>query len=270
MTLQLNLKAESYKIDKYNIYKFRKFFGSIKKQTPRLKKSGRYPASVYSIMQRRVELRRAPFDEKSKYPKSTLCEFIEQNWEKFYKSRDKAIADWNHVKTAWMDNYFDTGDGIVYHPDGKFKLVLDSQHLRNLTENIQLINGALPLEEGVYETLPGLEFSKKDREKKGTPWSFWQALARKDKTLLEAYVDTIRAEYQRRFAPNEDLKKSKIMRILVDNRVFSKSPEMRALCVYRLGSRSDVNGWYDLDNYDGLLVGLAPEAQGARKLPYTN
>jgi hypothetical protein len=175
------------------------------------------------------------------------------------------------VKSAWFNNYLDTGDGIADHPDGRSKLVLDSQHLRNLTSDTPLIDGALPLEDGVYETLPGLEFSKEDKEKyfgrafisklvKSNP--FWQALAR-DSALLDAFVDIIATEYQRKFAPNEDLGKLELMGAYLRDEA-PKSPQMRALYVSGLGGWSNVYGRVDLDDLNGRLVGLAPEAQGAR------
>ena len=42
-----------------------------------------------------------------------------------------------------------------------------------------------------------------------------------------------------------------------------KVPTIRAWCVRRLVYRSDAYGGYDLDNDDGRLVGIAPEALSA-------
>lgn len=230
MALQLNPTREAYKpFPKDGTDQYRKLMPQVIGDT-------RIPLSVSGVMQPRV------------------C----------------AVNAEDAVKSAWMDNYFYTGDGIAYHPDGKVKLVLDSQHLRNLKPDTALRDGALPLEDGAYESSPGLEFSRKDRERyfgqasisklvKSNP--FWQALAR-DKALLDACVDTVFAEYQRRFAPNEDLGKLELMGAFLRDEV-PKSPEMRALCVDWLEDWSSVRGWLNLDG-SGRLVGLAPEALVAK------
>ena len=63
----------------------REFYGQNVMQMPLLIADGRVPMSVSQLMQKRLDVRNAEAD----------------------------------VKTAWMDNYFDTGDGVVYHPDGR-------------------------------------------------------------------------------------------------------------------------------------------------------
>ncbi|MCX6741654.1 MAG: hypothetical protein NTX24_00565 [Candidatus Pacearchaeota archaeon] len=229
MALKLNDAREPY----------REFYGRNVEQMPKLVADKRVPLNVAGLMQRRLAVKSADAD----------------------------------VQTAWMDNYFDTGDAIAYHPDGKVKLVLDSQHLRNLTPESTLNNSALVLPAGVYETLQGPEFTRAKLEKYVGNWlksdqaktnPIWQALAR-DQTLLDAYVDHIFTEYQRRFAPKTDLKDITAMgAFIVDKDNLPKDVTMRALCVSRLVSRSYVLGGYALDYGSGRLVGLAPEAQVAK------
>jgi len=63
------------------------------------------------------------------------------------------------VNNAFIDNGFATGDGVIYHPNGKVKIVLDSQHLRTLTLESQINDrGALVLTEEAYRTVDGTEF----------------------------------------------------------------------------------------------------------------
>jgi hypothetical protein len=229
MALQLNDTREPYK----------EFYGPNKREMQKLVADGRTPMSVAGLMQRRLAV----------------------------KGAEPA------VQKAWMDNYFDSGDGIVYHPDGKVKLVLDSQHLRNLTPDTELVGGALVLPAGVYETLEGPEFTRAQLKKHVGNWlksdqaksnPMWQALAR-DQALLDAYVGHIYSEYQSRFAKTTDLKDiTAIGAFIVDQESLPKDVTMRALSVLRLESRSDVYGWCNLDLNYGRLVGLAPEAQGAR------
>jgi len=99
---------------------------------------------------------------------------------------------------------FNTSDAIVYHPDGRIKIVLDSEDLKNVNEHSHFIGGLLALPDGSYDSLDGLEFSpekvkdySKRREdqylgsqtKEGAKSDLiWNAVAR-DKKLLDDYVD---------------------------------------------------------------------------------
>jgi hypothetical protein len=90
---------------------YKEFYGRNTEQMPTLIAEGRVPMNVSQLMQRRLDYRNRPAE----------------------------------VKTAWMDNYFDTGDAVVYHPKGDVKIVLDSQTLREMTSESQRNNGALVL-----------------------------------------------------------------------------------------------------------------------------
>ena len=168
-------------------------------------------------------------------------------------------------KQDWKDNYFDTGDAIVYHPDGRVKIVLDSQLLRDINPKSELLNGALVLVDGVYETLQGPEFTREKlakiterdlalEEVKTHP--FWQTLAR-DGALLNEYADSMGAEMKQRF------KYDSIMGVYLAS--AEKKPTARAACVYGLvdGNGSDAGDGYGLDFGFGRLVGVAPEALSA-------
>jgi len=199
------------------------------KQMPKLIAEGRVPISVAELMQRRLNVRNAEAG----------------------------------VKTDWMDNYFDTGDAIVYHPDGRVKIILDSQHLREITPQSKLNRGALLLTEDDYNALQGQELKRDKLGKTGTSLSkadvkahpVWKVLAR-DQTLLDDYADYIFAEGKNRFSYDN------AMRIYTTS-ANGKTPEMRAWFVYRLGGRSYAGGRDSLGYVGGRLVGLAPEALGA-------
>ena len=198
-------------------------------QMPKLIADGRVPMNVSQLMQRRLDVRNASED----------------------------------VKTAWMDYYFDTGDGVVYHPNGRIKIVLDSQHLREINSQSKLNKGALVLTEEDYNALQGQEFEGDKIGKTGTELSkadvkahpVWKVLAR-DQNLLNYYADYIFAEGRQRF------KYDNAMGIFTSSAGVD-SPEMRAWYVDRLVSRSNASGRSNLDNDGGRLVGLAPEALGA-------
>ncbi|PIZ82764.1 hypothetical protein COX97_03145, partial [Candidatus Pacearchaeota archaeon CG_4_10_14_0_2_um_filter_05_32_18] len=102
---------------------YREFYGRNVEQMPKLIAEGRVPMSVAGLMQRRLDVRNSDAD----------------------------------IKGSYIDNYFDTSDAVVYHPDGRVKIVLDSQTLRDITPQSKLINGALVLTEDAYNALQGEE-----------------------------------------------------------------------------------------------------------------
>ena len=105
---------------------FKEFYGRNVEQMPKIVAEGRVPLSVSGLMQRRLGVRNAS---------------------------DK-------VKVSWMDNYFNTGDAVVYHPDGRVKVVLDSQYLREMTLETERNSGALVLTDEQYNAMDGKEFKK--------------------------------------------------------------------------------------------------------------
>ena len=211
---------------------YKEFYGRSTEQMPKLIAEGRVPMNTSQLMQKRLDHRNGPAD----------------------------------LKTVWMDNYFDTGDGVVYHPDGRAKIVLDSQTLREMTPGSKRNNGALILGEDVYEEWQGEEF-KEGRLGKTREWlskaevkshPVWKVLAR-DQALLDDYVDYIfaKCKEQERFGYDTAMGVS-----LVDS-CSRNSPEMNVWCVGGLGGRSGAYGWVDLDDGIGRLVGIAPEALSA-------
>ena len=197
------------------------FEGRITERMPQLIADGRVPASVSDIMERRL----------------------------------------NSKNPNWKSLYFDTGDMIAYHPDGKFKVVRDAQLLRELSSQSELVNGALRLADGVYESLDGSEFKRKDAvfckdlsavDTKAHP--VWQFVAR-DKALLDSYVNAMFPEMKRQFNYDE------AMGVYLPSTVGA--PQARALFVYWLEDRSQLSGRVNLGGDGSRLVGVAPEARGS-------
>ncbi len=199
---------------------YQEFYGRNTEQMPKMIADGRVPMNVAQLMQKRLDVRNS--DEK--------------------------------IKSFYMDNYFDTGDAVVYHPDGRVKMVLDSQTLRDMTPESPRDSGALILGEDVYNALQGEEFKKgklgevnealSKADVKDHP--VWKALAR-DQGLLNDYVDYIFAEGKQRFGYDT------AMGVYLDS--ASDKPKLRAWCVYGLEDRSDANGWDGLDYDYGRFLG---------------
>jgi hypothetical protein len=229
---------------------FKEFYGRNIEQMPKLIADGRVPMNTAQLMQRRLDVRGASED----------------------------------VKSAWMDNYFDTGDAVVYHPDGRVKIVLDSQTLRDMTPETQRVGGALLLTEDAYNTLQGEEFKKGKLGKVNESLSreavkahpVWKVLAR-DQALLNDYTDFIFAEGKERFCcgiamgvypsscggNNPEMRAWYVRKTLSDESIQcigGNNPEMRARYVRGLVSKSSASGGGVLDCGDGRFVGIAPEA----------
>ena len=173
------------------------------------------------------------------------------------------------LKNSWWNNYFDTGDGVLYHPDGNMKVVLGGQVFRDMTGDSSLYDGALVLGadksssidtydsivgNGVTElkrsNLDGLVNQRLSKEAvKSHP--VWNALAPND--LLNDYVDAVFD-----FTGSEN-----------NMGIWISSPKEKALgrlwCIGNHNRYSDADNNYDLDDNSGRLVGVVPEALSAQK-----
>ena len=206
---------------------YREFYGRSAERMPKLIADGRVPMSFAGLMQRRLDVRNA--------------------------------AD---VKGSWMDSYFDTGDAVVYHPDGRTKIVLDSQHLRDMAPESSRNDGKLVLTFGDYNHLQGEEFKKGKLGKTNERLSredvknhpVWKTLAR-DQVLLDDYTDFIFSEYWRRFSKEISFGDLRLMQILPDS-ANGNTPEMSAWCIFGLRFGSGAGGWGALEEDDGRLLGI--------------
>jgi hypothetical protein len=178
----------------------------------------------------------------------------------------------------FCDIYVDTGDGILDHPDGRAKIVLDAQPLRELTPESKLIKGALVIPS--YEEINGLELSKKELKKyaNGKWLKKKEALDNKVHRILARHPDEVPKE----IAEDKNLLKECVDRVYsyvkerfdsdVAMAVYKASPmdvpTMRLWCVGSFSNRSNAYGDdVHLDFDVGRLIGVAPEAQSdAQKL----
>lgn len=169
----------------------------------------------------------------------------------------------NSEQPDWDNNYLDTGDAVALsaRDKDKFKIVRRAPFLRRVTSDTILSNGALVLEEGIYSGIAGPEFSRKrlgdllnrdlSLDKIGTHPVWLEIVG--DEALLKEYAGRKFAEMKERF--NYD---SAMGIYLLD---AQKVDTARALTVDGLGDRSQVGDRYYLDDDDGQLVGVAPEAR---------
>lgn len=159
----------------------------------------------------------------------------------------------------WMDNIFNTGDAIISHPNGRIKINTDSENLRKINSEIWLSNGALVLDEGIYDTIQGQEFMRSEIEKytgkalskeevKSNP--LWRALV-KDQNLLNEATDFIFREAKNRF----DYDKNMGLYL----RSVSDALELRSWYITGLYDGSDVVGIGSLGITNSCFVGELPE-----------
>lgn len=216
------------------IIPFKEFYGRNHEQMHKLIEEGRVPLSVAGLMQARLDALNGSSED---------------------------------VKNAWWNNYFDTGDGILYHPEGNMKIVLGGQVFRDMTSDSPLYSGALVLGDSkdasieAYKSTEGVELRRSDLDGlvgqtlskeavKSHP--VWNALV-PNGALLNDYVDAV----------FELTGREKNMGI------WTSSPQDKAVgrlwCVDYHKYDSDAFGNDYLDNCDGRLVGVAPEALGARE-----
>ena len=203
---------------------YQAFFGRYIDQMPVLISEGRRPMSVADIMRRRLEVANSTPD----------------------------------VRAAWMDNFFDTSDGIAYHSNGEAKIVLDSTALRTITAQDTFTHGALGIDAATYDALPGKEIRTVSLTT-ATPLTkravmnspIWNALARDDKALLREYTNLVFADAKQRFGYERN------MGIFLSP--TPATPYLLAWFVNRIDNRSELNASCGLDSNSTRLVGVAPE-----------
>ncbi len=208
--------------------KFKEFYGRNTEQMSKLIAEGRSPMSTAQLMTRRLELRN---------------------------------SDDSELRASWNDNYFDTGDGALYLPDGGLVVDYDAQALRGMTPESKLVGGALALEGYNAE---GPIFSREELGKMITGRGLtleeaqnhpiWRAFARGDKHLSRDYAGMIFADNKERFGYDTN------MGVWLDSSP-SDAPKMRAWLVGRTSDRSYAYGYIYLGDDGGRLVGVASETQ---------
>lgn len=207
---------------------FKEFYGKNIDQMPKLLGEGRTPLSTAGLMERKLEVLTASED----------------------------------VKGAWWNNYFSTGDAVIYHPDGRFKVVTGNNakpFWKELNPKSKLSMRALVLPDGMYDKFNGESFTREEIKRYGIAEKMltmeeakrnpiWKALAGGDQTLLDSYVDAVFKKAEKN--PGYD----KIMGVWL-------SQPQEVILGRVLVLSNDYDGLYG-DNLDSLgrFVGVAPEA----------
>ncbi|MCH8945696.1 MAG: hypothetical protein IIA85_02130 [Nanoarchaeota archaeon] len=224
--------------------KYQEFYGRNIEQMPKLVADNRVPMNASQLMQERLYVRNASED----------------------------------VKGKWVDSFFDTGDAVIYHPEGNVLIDLDSQYLRKMTPESPRNDGALLLSAdkdeafAIYEQLKKqsnvVEFKKGKlgktlnwlSKKKVKAHPAFKVLAR-DQALLDDYADYAFEEAEKRSLYEID------MMGIFPGSANGDTPEIRAWCVGGLGSGSVIKGRESLDDKLGCLVGVAPEVPSMLENP---
>ncbi len=250
MTLQFSEPARKpYEADNY--------FGRNIDKMPELLEYNRLPLSVSGFMKLRLKaldlyasILENPKDSTPEY-KREVVKFFHDLW----------------------GNYADTGDGILYHPDGKIRTDLDSESLRQINPKSKMTpDGAVRLKSGLYAASKMPELSKEEVQKytgklhsgeEALDNKLWRVFARdpnevltqyaEDPALLKTYVKAFNHLAKTVFDYNNGMK------------IYVGSPQKgvetaRLVYVDRLESRSNAAGWARLDDDGSRLVGVAPEA----------
>jgi len=179
-----------------------------------------------------------------------------------------ANSNYPDLVEIWFDNYFDTGDACAIDSKGNLKVVLDSNHLRELNLETELINGAIVLSNAHYSKLGGEEFDPKIikrygveeplTEKQVNEHPVWLALARGDEALLKAYSQMIFAKAKEGFGLDKNMS--------IHLPSTQRMSQLRSWCAYGLGYRSNAGGGGSLGGDCGRFVGIMPEVLVAKNL----
>lgn len=155
--------------------------------------------------------------------------------ERLKEAKGLEVARENDYHKIWGGDDLYSGDSILYHPDGRIKVVLDSKKVRNINDISSLKNGSIVLPKGTFEKRKGVEFSKKDTKRftgkslelsKILKNEIWLTLARGDKKLLTEYAGEVSLRSTSRM----------LMNILVND-----APEFETESLWSLGHINDSN-----------------------------
>lgn len=200
-------------------------------QMPRLLEEGKEPMSVAHLMEQRIAV------------------------------RSEGISYDQH--DAWWRNYFHNADLWLRHPDKRGKVIpYSAQVLQFLQQRMKpetkLVDSAIPLPEGLYESMEGLELKPADIDrldrqgynpKEAKQSDVWRELSGRSQTRLDNYVNAVVAETGR---------EQNLMEIYFGG--VSKVPTGRLWLVYGRNYGSVADGFSNLISDGGRLVGVAPEA----------
>jgi len=263
MALLLNTPNEYIKIDGHKIPYLREFAGQNVQEAPKVDSSGRVYMSIANLMQRRLDVRNAPED----------------------------------VRSAWMDNYFNTFD-LKGQRGNEFKIALTTyadgsltqigkEYLALINPNEKLVNGAVNLGvEDRYDRLQGkgvIVVNGRDKlasvvdewqsQQQAKDSLFWRITLRNPDDVPDAFaipdlhneaIPYIFAAYKEKFAKDTSIGDIRAMGVFPDS-VSDDIAELRAWFVGGLEYGSVANGRSDLGSSRGRFAGFAPEALNALK-----
>jgi hypothetical protein len=200
--------------------RFKVFYGRGSEQMPALIESGRVPLSTVDIMKKRIDV----YDVDNHY--SPTC-------------------------NVWWANHFDTADGILYHPNGKIKVVQNARFLRELTADTSLLEGAIVLDTNreksiaTYNSIDGIEFTR-DQVSQDPENTVWFALAKDNQDLLDSYRSSLIGQLQESKTPYMRVHLAKAQEVATG----------RMLAIQGRHFKSDIEGSFLIDQGFTHLVGV--------------
>lgn len=162
-------------------------------------------------------------------------------------------------KETLLNNDFQTMSAVAYN-DGRIKIVPVAQELKDISPNIKLIKGALPISHEEYRALEGKEIDTdfikdpklaRDMGKEGVMnHPIWRTLV-EDTSLLAEYTDLVI------FAKSQEPYHNKgVMAISLDK--YQGTPTMEIWGMMNLTAGSMVYGFGTLDS-ESRLIGIRPQ-----------
>lgn len=204
---------------------FKVYNGKSIEQMVNLRKENRIPASIHDIMKIRLETRNEP----------------------------------EEIRNAYLKHPFKTSDAAIYHPNGKIKIILDCQNLKEMNPRNSLEHGALTITEEAYRNLEGYEFKKSELGKLSVLFSLKEAkehpvnkILSRDESLLNEYADYL-------FFQNKKIKGYRGMGIFLSS-YSNSTPLIRAWRIQRadFGFHSNLDAFHSLEYQYNHLLGILP------------
>jgi len=168
----------------------------------------------------------------------------------------------DRLKSTYMDSLIGTGDIIAYHPDGRVKIVLDSQALRNRTD-LKTYERLSSFGEDEYNALEGEEFKEgmfqhayrmmSKQDVKAHP--VWRILSR-DQKLLDDYTNYIFSEAKEKFGYDTAMG----VHLALNSKVRGSWPEMNSWSLSEIRDASYITGYESPTLNEGFFIGIASEA----------
>jgi hypothetical protein len=148
----------------------------------------------------------------------------------------------------YSENSFFTRDFIFSHPNGKSKLVLDFPYLLRLNKDTKIRDGAVLLDEGVYESTPGVEFDRRKYLERYNNQVFYHnnldcAIVKSNPLLNFLFRDYRLLNFYTNRALALNKKKGKAAMGVDFGLVEVESPEMRGIVVTPTDSEISFGVW---------------------------